>query len=167
MPIGFPLLTVHATDRDENSLVKYSLITANSSLPGQIAIDPDTGTIVLRSALSKGGEHHLIVTADDGLFKANATVQLIVEDNEAVNPAHATRYMQQLYKLISLRSINRRPSFEKANYTFRVHEGAPLSFVGHVQATDPDGIIDRFFIEPSEFAELFTVDQSVSFTVLC
>ncbi|XP_030627946.1 protocadherin-20 [Chanos chanos] len=64
---GTSITEVYAVDRDTgmNAVIAYSIIKRKGGEPGSFDIDPDTGNITLRKALSNRGLYSLLVKVSD------------------------------------------------------------------------------------------------------
>ncbi|VDO55349.1 unnamed protein product [Haemonchus placei] len=143
LPVGYPILTLTASDADHDRL-SYSL----TGDPGcsSLAVDP-MGIVSFKTPAPKRkpGLITCVVSATDGVFTANATLRLnIFEETPAENHS---------------------PRFAKEVYTVTVTPNQRNQVLRKITATDPDGDVLIYSIEPPEFRNLFAVDAEGQLSV--
>lgn len=149
LPIGYPILTLTVNDADRDRL-SFSL----SGDPGcsSLAVDP-LGIVSFSKPISKRtpGTVVCVVSATDGVHTANAMLRLNVLNSkeQTQKPPHD----------------NRAPRFAKEIYTITVNSSQTNQLLKKVRATDPDGDVVVYSIEPPEFRNLFAVDSEGQLSV--
>ncbi|EYB82088.1 hypothetical protein Y032_0367g37 [Ancylostoma ceylanicum] len=142
LPIGYPIVTVAVNDADHDRL-SFSL--SGDPACSSLAVDP-LGVVSFAKAVSKrtAGKITCIVSATDGVHTANATLRLNVFQSEQPT--------------IETPQKNHAPRFSSEVYTVRIDPANGGQVLKKVKATDPDGDIISYSIEPPEFRNLFAVD---------
>ncbi|XP_068122568.1 protocadherin-16 [Hyperolius riggenbachi] len=142
-PVGTPILSVTARDKDEgvHGILTYHIVSGNN--PSLVRIDPNTGTLSVARSLSArvGSVLHLEVGAKDG-------GEVKAELNARVN-------------ISILSSSAHIPTFLQPQYDFTVAEDTPPgSSVGIVKATNPSGVSNVIFysLAYGDPRGLFTLD---------
>ncbi|KIH67176.1 cadherin domain protein, partial [Ancylostoma duodenale] len=142
LPIGYPIVTVAVNDADHDRL-SFSL--SGDPACSSLAVDP-LGVVSFAKAVSKRtvGRITCIVSATDGVHTANATLRLSVFQTEQPT--------------IQTPQKNHAPRFSSEVYTVTISPANNGQVLKKVKATDPDGDVISYSIEPPEFRNLFAVD---------
>uniref|UniRef100_A0A7I4YRT8 Cadherin domain-containing protein n=1 Tax=Haemonchus contortus TaxID=6289 RepID=A0A7I4YRT8_HAECO len=149
LPVGYPILTLTASDADHDRL-SYSL--TGDPLCSSLAVDP-MGIVSFKTPAPrrKPGLITCVVSATDGVFTANATLRLNIF--EGGQPTRETP------------AENHAPRFAKEVYTVTVTPNKKNHVLKKITATDPDGDVLIYSIEPPEFRNLFAVDAEGQLSV--
>ncbi|KAK6056630.1 cadherin domain protein [Cooperia oncophora] len=149
LPIGYPILTMSANDADHDRL-SYSL--SGDPDCSSLAVDP-LGIVSFTTPVSKRkpGLLTCIVSVTDGVFTANATLRLNIFSNG--QPTKETP------------AENHAPRFAKEVYTILVTPSQRNPLLKKITATDPDGDVLTYSIEPPEFRNLFAIDSEGQLSV--
>ncbi|KAK5984075.1 hypothetical protein GCK32_003578 [Trichostrongylus colubriformis] len=149
LPIGYPIITLTANDADHDRL-SYSL--SGDPACSSLAVDP-LGIVSFTTPVSKRkpGLITCIVSVTDGVHTANATLRLNVF--KSAQPTKETP------------PENHAPRFEKEIYTIVVSPSQSSQVLKTITATDPDGDVVVYSIEPPEFRNLFAIDSEGQLSV--
>ncbi|NP_001360601.1 Cadherin domain-containing protein [Caenorhabditis elegans] len=141
-PIGFPIVTMEAFDEDDDP-VQYTF--KGTGCADQLGID-NSGRVAYKVAMKDRttGSLECTVVVSDGEHSAETMLTLLVQENEEVETPQ--------------KPPNHAPTFSMAEYTFTIPQNS--TDLGTVMATDPDGDLIDFSIEPTEYRNLFHVDSS-------
>ncbi|CAI2349627.1 unnamed protein product [Caenorhabditis sp. 36 PRJEB53466] len=145
--IGAPIVTIEAADVDRDPL-EFSL--QGELCEQQLSID-NRGRVAYRVPQHErtAGSVVCIVVVSDGVHSTNTNLRLRVTP-----PAEATQPP----------TPNRAPIFANAEFDFSIQRNAKA--IGAVKATDPDGDILDYSIEPTEYRNLFHVASDGLVTIL-
>ncbi|KAK6750685.1 hypothetical protein RB195_002572 [Necator americanus] len=142
LPVGYPILTVSVNDADRDRL-SFSL--SGDQACSWLAVDP-LGVVSFTKGISGRGPGNItcVISASDGTHTANATLRLNLFRNEQPT--------------VETPQTNRAPTFAREVYTITITAADRGQVLKRVKATDPDGDVVSYSIEPPEFRNLFEVD---------
>ncbi|KAF2987751.1 hypothetical protein EK904_015163 [Melospiza melodia maxima] len=171
-PVGAPVLTVSATDRDQghNGLIEYYILPDAAVSPFFLIEDLSEGKIITTGNLSRSGEMHLTVMAKDKgspPLNGTAVVTLSVFDNRPFVP----RFNQSEISI----SVSENTGVDYFIYGFAVAEtsGKPIDYTivsgnerGHFRLDPESGelrtAVNLDYEEVSQYVVLIQANPRVS-----